>query len=75
MVFLQRSWSRIEMTQAENRAHRIGSEIHDSIMRVDYVVPDTVEMSVIAALEGKSDQFEVIARDRDLMEKFLKGVI
>lgn len=75
MVFLQRSWSRIEMTQAENRAHRIGSEVHDSIMRVDYVVPDTVEMSVIAALEGKSDQFEVIARDRDLMEKFLKGVI
>ena len=38
-LFIQRSWSPIEMSQAIARGHRIGSEIHDSITVVDYVCP------------------------------------
>jgi hypothetical protein len=37
VVFLQRPWSLVESIQAEDRCHRIGSEIHDSIEIIDIV--------------------------------------
>jgi SNF2 family DNA or RNA helicase len=72
-VFLQRSWSMIDNIQAEARVHRIGSEQHDSVVIVDYVTADTVEETVINAVEQKSNRLEEILRDRDLLKKVLKG--
>ena len=73
MVFLQRSWSAVEMTQAENRAHRIGSEQHESILRVDYVTPGTVEESVLRVLDQKEGYLEEVVRSKDLINRFIKG--
>jgi SNF2 family DNA or RNA helicase len=73
MVFLQRSWSLVEMIQAENRCQRPGSEIHDSILRIDYVVPGTVEEAVIYTLSGKGQKFEDIVRDKEAIRRMLLG--
>ena len=72
-VFIQRNWSPIEMEQAIARAHRIGSEEHDSITVVDYVTPNTVELAQLSALARKKDMLEEIVRDEELMRKFLLG--
>lgn len=72
-VFLQRSWSNIENTQAEGRVHRIGSQQHDSIQIIDYVTVGTSQEVVFKAVEEKGRQLEFILRDKDLMEKFLKN--
>ena len=68
MVRLMRSWSYIAHTQAEDRVHRIGSEIHDSVTYVDYVVQDTVEEGQLARLSGKGARAEEVLRDEDLLE-------
>jgi SNF2 family DNA or RNA helicase len=73
MVFLQRSWSAVEMTQAQGRAHRIGSEQHESVFIIDYITPDTVEESVVTVLAEKAGYLEEVARSEDLIRRFLKG--
>ena len=73
-VFLQRSWSMIDNIQAEARVHRIGSEQHSSVVIVDYVTADSIEETVIGAVEQKSDRLEQILRDRDLLKKALKPI-
>lgn len=70
-VFLQRSWSRVDMEQAVNRVHRIGSEKHDHITILNYVAPDTAELAVLQALETKGERFEEVVRDGDLLRKLL----
>jgi SNF2 family DNA or RNA helicase len=72
-AFLQRNWSTIDMDQAIARAHRIGSEIHESITVVDYVTPGTVEEAQIVALARKHGMLEEIVRDAEMMRKFLEG--
>lgn len=72
-VFLQRSWSMIDNLQAEGRVHRIGSEKYETIRYVDYVTKDSSEEIVFKAVEEKSDQLEFILRDKELMEKFIRG--
>jgi SNF2 family DNA or RNA helicase len=72
-AFIQRNWSPVEMDQAIARAHRIGSEEHDSITKVDYVTPGTVEEAQIASLAVKRNMLEEVVRDADLMRKFLLG--
>lgn len=71
-VFLQRSWSMIDNTQAEARIHRIGSERHESIRMLDYVTAGTLEEVVISAVEAKSQRLEQILRDKDLLRKVIK---
>jgi SNF2 family DNA or RNA helicase len=73
VVYLQRSWSLIDMTQSVARAHRIGSEVHESITKIDYVCPDTLEEAVIARLEGKFAGLEELVKDKELMAKALRG--
>lgn len=73
VVYLQRSWSLIDMDQSISRAHRIGSEVHDSILRIDYVAPNTVEEAVIARLEGKSEGLEELVKDRELLARAIAG--
>jgi SNF2 family DNA or RNA helicase len=74
-VFLQRSWSPIDMEQAYNRVHRIGSEAHDSVLIVNYVAPGTVEEAQLWALDHKNGLLQQIVHDEDLMRKFLRGEI
>jgi len=69
---LQRPWSLVDHKQVLDRVHRIGSEIHDSIVITDYVTEGTVEERVIQVLETKADNFEQIVRDKDQLLKLLK---
>jgi SNF2 family DNA or RNA helicase len=69
---LQRPWSLVDHKQALDRVHRIGSEIHDSVIITDYVTENTIEERVIQALDTKADNFEQIVRDKEQLLKMLK---
>ena len=72
LIMLQRPWSLVDYKQALDRVHRIGSEIHDSIVITDYVTEGTIEERVIQVLETKADNFEQIVKDKN---QFLKMLI
>lgn len=72
LVMLQRPWSLVDHKQAMDRVHRIGSEIHDSIVIMDYVTEGTIEERVIDVLDTKADNFEQIVRDKDQLLAMLK---
>jgi SNF2 family DNA or RNA helicase len=69
---LQRPWSLVDHKQAMDRVHRIGSEIHDSVIITDYVTEGTIEERVIQALDTKADNFEQIVRDKSKLLDLLK---
>jgi SNF2 family DNA or RNA helicase len=69
---LQRPWSLVDWKQALDRVHRIGSEIHDSIVITDYVTEDTIEERVMEVLMTKADNFEQVVRDKDKLLALLK---
>lgn len=70
-IFLQRSWSMVDNSQAEDRVHRIGSEIHDKIQIIDIVSAGTVEERQRVVLGNKLDRLEEIMRDRETLLKVL----
>lgn len=72
-AFLQRSWSLIENLQAEARGHRIGSEIHERVLIIDYVTSGTVQEKVFEAIDEKNRNLQLILRDDDLILKTLTG--
>lgn len=63
IVFLQRDWSLIKNLQAEDRIHRIGSEIHDKVQIIDVMMLDTVEEHQITRLRAKLMHLEQVRRD------------
>jgi SNF2 family DNA or RNA helicase len=63
IVFLQRDWSAIKNLQAEDRVHRIGSEIHEAIHIIDIVTPGTIEETQIEKVNTKIRRLEEIRRD------------
>lgn len=67
MVRLVRAWSYIVHSQSEDRVHRIGSEIHESITYVDYITADTVEEGQLARLYGKKERATEVLRDDELL--------
>lgn len=69
LVRLQRSWSLVDNLQGEDRVHRIGSEVHESINIIDIVTEDTVEVQQCMRLHDKSRRMEEIVRDRDQLVK------
>lgn len=73
LVMLQRPWSLVDYKQALDRVHRIGSEIHDSILITDYVTEGTIEERVIEALDTKADNFEQIVKDKARLLDMLKN--
>lgn len=73
MVFLQRDWSMIGNLQAEARGHRIGSQIHEKVMIIDYVTAGTVEELVFEAIAAKTNNLQAILRDAELMIKVLEN--
>lgn len=72
LIMLQRPWSLVDHKQALDRVHRIGSEVHDSVVITDYVTEGTIEERVIQVLDVKADNFEQIVRDKDQLLKMLK---
>jgi SNF2 family DNA or RNA helicase len=72
LIMLQRPWSLVDYKQALDRVHRIGSEIHDSIVITDYVTEGTVEERVIYVLDSKAANFEEVVRDKDQLLSILK---
>jgi SNF2 family DNA or RNA helicase len=72
LVMLQRPWSLVDHKQALDRIHRIGSEIHDSVIIMDYVTEGTIEERVLQVLETKADNFEQIVKDKAKLLDLLK---
>ena len=72
LIMLQRPWSLVDHKQAIDRVHRIGSEIHDSVIITDYVTEGTIEERVLQVLETKADNFEQIVRDKEQLLKVLQ---
>jgi len=63
-------FSLIDYLQANDRVHRIGSEIHESILIVDYFVKDTVQYKTFEAIEKKGLNFEDVVRDQAQLAAF-----
>lgn len=72
LIMLQRPWSLVDYKQAMDRVHRIGSEIHDSVIITDYVTEGTIEERVLQVLETKADNFEQIVHDKAKLLDLLK---
>jgi SNF2 family DNA or RNA helicase len=72
-VFLQRPWSIVESIQAEDRCHRIGSEIHDSVEIVDIVAKDTLDTRVRSVLKQRADQLSKLLEDPRIVTELLGG--
>lgn len=71
-LFLQRPWSLVQSSQAEDRIHRIGQEA-TSVEIIDLVTAGTVEEAVLGVLDGKADLLDEITRDRQRLAAFLQG--
>ncbi len=73
VVFMQRPWSFVEASQAEDRCHRIGSEVHDSIEIIDIVAKNTIDADVREVLREKSGALAQLLEDPRIMEQCLGG--
>lgn len=72
-VFLQRSWSMVENSQAEDRIHRIGAEVHDCINIIDIISKDSYEERQREVLGDKLELLEEMMRDKVLLRQILNG--
>ena len=73
LVRLERPYSLIDDKQVNDRVHRIGSEIHDSIIILDYTTDSAVEERVREILDTKQDNFEEVVQDRKQLIGLLTG--
>jgi SNF2 family DNA or RNA helicase len=73
VVFLQRPWSLVEASQAEDRLHRIGAEQHDCIEVVDIVASKTLDSRVRSVLREKAGQLADLLNDRRIVTELLGG--
>lgn len=73
MVRLQRDWNAINNAQAEDRIHRIGSEIHKEVRIIDLITPDTIEEQQLDVLSGKYGNLQELLRDKATVAKLLAG--
>lgn len=72
LIMLQRPWSLVDYKQALDRVHRIGSEIHDSIIVTDYITENTIEDRIIKVLSQKAENFEQVVQDKEQLLSILK---
>lgn len=70
-LFLQRSWSSIDNSQAEDRVHRIGAEIHDEVDIIDLVAPNTIETRQRTVLRKGYSSLTEVMRDTDQLQRLL----
>jgi SNF2 family DNA or RNA helicase len=71
-VFLQRPWSYVEASQAEDRLHRPGAEKHESIEIVDVVTRNTVDAKVREVLREKAGELADLLQDRRVAEALFR---
>lgn len=64
VLAVERSWKPSENGQGVTRFRRIGSEVHDHITVLDYVVAGTNEVAQLSRLEDKGERIEQVVRDR-----------
>lgn len=73
VLFMQRSWSNVQNLQAEDRVHRIGSEIHDKITIIDLVTADSVDWRVRERVAEKAEALDEITRDKERLRELVSG--
>lgn len=73
-VFLQRPWSYVEASQAEDRLHRIGSERHESIDIIDIVAKKTIDARMRDVLREKSAALADLVQDPRIVSECLGGI-
>lgn len=59
-IVFSRNHSAEEEEQSESRNHRGGSEVHDSIVKIDLAIKDSVDELVLMALRSKKSVAEAI---------------
>jgi SNF2 family DNA or RNA helicase len=69
-IFLQRSWSAVQNSQAEDRIHRIGQDAA-SVNIIDVVTEGTIEDRVREVLAEKAGMLEEVARDAATLKEWL----
>lgn len=67
MIRLIRPWSYRVDTQVAARVRRIGSEIHEHIKYIDYLVENTIDEEVVIRLNSKGEAAEEVLRDGELL--------
>lgn len=72
-VFLQRPWSLVEALQSEDRLHRIGAEVHDSIEIVDVVAKKTIDSRVRTILRERAGALSELVQDPRIVAELLGG--
>lgn len=72
-VFLQRPYSLVEAMQSEDRLHRIGSEIHESIEIIDIVAKSTIDSRVRTVLRERAGQLSDLVQDKRIVSELLGG--
>jgi SNF2 family DNA or RNA helicase len=75
LLFMQEDWSPSVNAQAEDRIHRIGSEIHGNrgVQIIKQITPGTVEERKPLALAAKQGRIEEIFQDKDALKRLLGG--
>jgi hypothetical protein len=66
MVRLIRPWSYRKDIQVAGRNLRVGSEIHEHINYIDYLVEDTIDEEIPVRLNTKGEAAEEVLRDGEL---------
>ncbi len=70
VLAVERSWNPIDNQQGVKRFHRIGSEIHDHVTVLDYVVQGTNEIRQLTRLDEKAETIDQITRDRARLKEW-----
>ena len=73
MVRLLRSWSYRVDTQVAGRVLRIGSEIHEFIRYIDYLVERTIDEEIVVRLNTKGIAAEEVLHDGELREMLARN--
>lgn len=73
VCYLQRPMSNIQNQQSERRAWRIGSEIHDRILYIDYFSNGTIQSDNFNRLVKNNNNLQSILRDSEVLKKILEN--
>lgn len=66
---VERSWNTIHNLQGVNRFHRIGSDRHDRVTVIDYVVEGTNEIKQLDRLAENAATFEQVVQDKNRLRE------
>lgn len=69
VFFMERSWSMVKNSQAEDRVHRIGLE--HPVLIVDQVTPDSLEEHRVEVLADKELKLESLVQDEAQLRRLL----